>query len=132
MLEIFVCWQIWRLQDNAENKLTEEGTVYCIASVARIKWRPEKKSHIASCSQVVDQAVCVWDIRRPYMPFAVFEEHKDMATGSQYFYERSFSLWKGREKRAKHLASKYNMAPTVIAVVPGAFTVLVSCTSLRG
>ncbi|XP_033639290.1 GATOR complex protein WDR24-like isoform X1 [Asterias rubens] len=73
--------KIWRLQDNAENKLTEEGTVYCIASVARIKWRPEKKSHIASCSQVVDQAVCVWDIRRPYMPFAVFEEHKDMATG---------------------------------------------------
>ncbi|XP_038076230.1 GATOR complex protein WDR24-like [Patiria miniata] len=72
--------KVWRL-DSSDNGMTVENTVYCIASVARVKWRPEKKYYIASCSQVVDQTVCIWDIRRPYMPFAVFEEHKDMATG---------------------------------------------------
>ncbi|XP_022079765.1 GATOR complex protein WDR24-like [Acanthaster planci] len=72
--------KVWKL-DNSDNGMTVENTVYCIASVARVKWRPNKKYYIASCSQVVDQTICVWDVRRPYMPFAVFEEHKDMATG---------------------------------------------------
>ena len=70
--------QVWRWDDR---QLHEEYSVFTIASVARVKWRPEKKYHIASCSQVVDQSVCVWDIRRPYMPFAVFEEHNDVVSG---------------------------------------------------
>lgn len=56
---------------------------YCvqtIASVGRIKWRPQRRFHIASCSLLLDHSINVWDIRRPYIPFASFDEHKDVAT----------------------------------------------------
>ncbi|XP_077978398.1 GATOR2 complex protein WDR24-like isoform X2 [Glandiceps talaboti] len=62
-------------------KPTLQNTVQTIASVARIKWRPQRRYHIASCSLLVDHSVNIWDIRRPYIPFATFEEHKDVATG---------------------------------------------------
>lgn len=57
---------------------------YCIqtiASVAHVKWRPQRKYHIASSSLVVDFTINIWDVRRPYVPFAAFTEHKDVATG---------------------------------------------------
>lgn len=68
--------KIW---DHTQGKLLH--SVPTIASVARIKWRPERKFHIASCSLVIDFSVNVWDVRRPYIPFASFEEHKNVATG---------------------------------------------------
>lgn len=55
--------------------------IHTIASVGRIKWRPQRKFHIASCALVVDCSINIWDIRRPYIPFASFNEHKDVATG---------------------------------------------------
>ncbi|KAK7793188.1 hypothetical protein R5R35_012832 [Gryllus longicercus] len=58
-----------------------EYTIHTIASVGHIKWRPQRKYHIASCALVVDCSVNVWDVRRPYIPFAAFNEHKDVATG---------------------------------------------------
>ncbi|GBN98015.1 GATOR complex protein WDR24 [Araneus ventricosus] len=58
-----------------------EHCIQTIASVSRVKWRPSKKHHIASSSLVVDFTVNVWDVRRPYVPFASFCEHKDVATG---------------------------------------------------
>jgi hypothetical protein len=33
---------------------------------------------------VIDFSVNVWDVRRPYIPFASFEEHKNVATGTNY------------------------------------------------
>ncbi|XP_043270686.1 GATOR complex protein WDR24 isoform X2 [Venturia canescens] len=62
-------------------KPTCEYTINTIASVGRIKWRPQRKYHIASCALVVDCSINVWDIRRPYIPFASFNEHKDVPTG---------------------------------------------------
>ncbi|XP_058965127.2 GATOR2 complex protein WDR24 [Pocillopora verrucosa] len=56
-------------------------TIQTIASVARIKWRPQRKYQIASCSLLVDFDIHVWDIRRPYIPYASFGEHKDAVTG---------------------------------------------------
>ncbi|XP_014664029.1 PREDICTED: WD repeat-containing protein 24-like [Priapulus caudatus] len=58
-----------------------EHTIQTIASIARIKWRPQRKYHIASCSQVVDFSINIWDVRRPFIPFAAFNEHKDVTTG---------------------------------------------------
>ncbi|MGH0183901.1 UNVERIFIED_CONTAM: hypothetical protein FKN15_019485 [Acipenser sinensis] len=55
--------------------------VQTIASVARVKWRPERKYHLATCSMMVDHNIYVWDVRRPFIPFATFEEHKDVTTG---------------------------------------------------
>ncbi|KAK0089843.1 hypothetical protein PV325_005150 [Microctonus aethiopoides] len=62
-------------------KPTCDYTINTIASVGRIKWRPQRKYHIASCALVVDCSINVWDIRRPYIPFASFNEHKDVPTG---------------------------------------------------
>jgi len=35
-----------------------------------------------SCSLLVDFDIHVWDIRRPYIPYASFCEHKDVVTGT--------------------------------------------------
>ena len=34
-----------------------------------------------SCSLFLDNVVAVWDVRRPYIPFASFTEHSDDVTG---------------------------------------------------
>ena len=45
------------------------------------RWSLEKgRGSGMKSPHVVDQTFCVWDIRRPYLPFAVFEEHHDAAT----------------------------------------------------
>lgn len=62
-------------------KPTLEYTINTIASIGRVKWRPQRKYHIASCALVVDCSINVWDVRRPYIPFGAFNEHKDVATG---------------------------------------------------
>ncbi|XP_074659369.1 GATOR2 complex protein WDR24-like isoform X2 [Tubulanus polymorphus] len=54
--------------------------VQSIASVSRIKWRPQRKYHIASCALMTDYSINVWDIRRPYIPFAQFNQHKNVTT----------------------------------------------------
>ncbi|XP_075228783.1 WD repeat domain 24 isoform X2 [Lycorma delicatula] len=63
------------------NKSAPEFIINTIASVGRIKWRPQRKHHISSVALVVDCNVNVWDVRRPFIPFAAFSEHKDVATG---------------------------------------------------
>ena len=47
----------------------------------QVKWRPQRREHIGSSALVVDFAINVWDIRKPYLPFAAFESHRDVATG---------------------------------------------------
>ena len=56
-------------------------TVQSIASTARVKWRPQWTYHLSSCAQLLDFSLNVWDIRRPYIPVAVFSRHKDVVTG---------------------------------------------------
>ncbi|KAJ0176370.1 hypothetical protein K1T71_007549 [Dendrolimus kikuchii] len=57
-----------------------EHTIYTIASVGHVKWRPQKKYQVASCALVLDCAVHVWDVRRPHVPLATFAEHRDVTT----------------------------------------------------
>ena len=68
--------KVWNIQ----SKGACIHSVPTIAEVACVRWRPKEKFHIASCSLVVDHHVSVWDIRRPYIPFAAFTEHDDVAT----------------------------------------------------
>lgn len=72
--------KVWDLSSGA-NKPQLLYCVQTIASVSRIKWRPSRDSHIGSSSLVVDFGIYVWDINRPYVPSAIFLEHKDVATG---------------------------------------------------
>lgn len=68
--------KIW----NTGSKPCLEYTIHTIAVVGRVKWRPEKKYHIASCALVVDYNVYIWDIRRPFIPYASFNEHTNVTT----------------------------------------------------
>ncbi|XP_028904840.1 GATOR complex protein WDR24 isoform X2 [Ornithorhynchus anatinus] len=70
--------KVW---DMSTNRAKEIYCVQTIASVARVKWRPECKHHLATCSMMVDHNIYVWDVRRPYIPAAMFEEHRDVTTG---------------------------------------------------
>ncbi|XP_035919644.1 GATOR complex protein WDR24 [Anopheles stephensi] len=58
-----------------------EYTIHTIAVVGRIRWRPDKMYHIASCALVVDNSIYIWDLRRPYIPYASFNEHSNVTTG---------------------------------------------------
>lgn len=69
--------KIWDMED----KPTLEFTIHTLASIGHIKWRPGRRYQIASCALVVDSHVNVWDVRRPYIPFAAFDQHKDVVTG---------------------------------------------------
>ena len=48
----------------------------CQGSVGRVKWRPQRRDYLSSSSLVVDSAIHVWDIKRPFVPFASFDNHK--------------------------------------------------------
>jgi len=74
---------VWDLQN--PSKVTNTYNIQTIASVARIRWRPQRKFHIASCALLLDFNVNVWDVRRPYIPFAAFAEHKDVVTGGAIY-----------------------------------------------
>ncbi|XP_068157642.1 GATOR2 complex protein WDR24 [Drosophila tropicalis] len=66
---------------NMDGRPGLEYTIHTIAVVGRVKWRPERTYHIASCALVVDYSIHVWDIRRPFIPFASFNDHTNVTTG---------------------------------------------------
>eukprot|EP00794_Sanderia_malayensis_P011054 gene11054-12220_t len=77
------------------NVHTKSIPIHCvptIAEVACVRWRPRGKYHIASSALVIDHHVNVWDIRRPYIPFAAFTEHNDVATGIIWHKESDILL----------------------------------------
>jgi len=55
-----------------------EYTIQTMGTVRRVKWRPQRKDYLAH-SALADSSINVWDVKRPYVPFALFE-HKDVAT----------------------------------------------------
>ncbi|KAK7919744.1 hypothetical protein WMY93_011028 [Mugilogobius chulae] len=65
--------KVW---DMTTNRAKEIYCVQTIASVARVKWRPEKKFHLATCSMMTIHS------------FATFEEHKDVTTGIVWRHQR--------------------------------------------
>ncbi|XP_063624491.1 GATOR2 complex protein WDR24 [Cydia splendana] len=91
-------------------KPTLEHTIYTIASVGHVKWRPHRKHHVASCALVLDCAVHVWDVRRPHVPLATFAEHRDVATAVAWLptldaflsTSRDCSLYRHRFNEAAH------------------------------
>ncbi|GMR42996.1 hypothetical protein PMAYCL1PPCAC_13191, partial [Pristionchus mayeri] len=79
------CIKIWDW-----SRPTEEGPVYSIETVAPVGkalWRPhgDGSTQIASCSVVNDIVVHFWDIRRPFLPYASFHDHKDSVVALAFF-----------------------------------------------
>lgn len=69
--------KVWNM---SSAKPSLEYSIHTIAVVGRVKWRPERKYHIASCSLVVDYSIYVWDVRRPFIPYFSFNEHSNVTT----------------------------------------------------
>ena len=80
------------------------NTIQTISPVACIKWRPSHKYHIASCALILDNNVTIWDVRRPYVPFASFEEHTDVATGIIWHKDPDVILSSSKDKLLYHHA----------------------------
>ncbi|CAL4138926.1 unnamed protein product, partial [Meganyctiphanes norvegica] len=93
---------VWDLNET----ITDSTTIQTIASVGRIKWRPGKKYHIASSAIVMDCSINVWDIRRPYIPLATFNEHKKLTTGIAWRGEPNSLLSVGKDCKLYHHAFK--------------------------
>ncbi|CAG9865072.1 unnamed protein product [Phyllotreta striolata] len=72
--------KVWDLT----GKPTLERTIHTIGSIGHVKWRPQKKYHISSCAIVIDCSINVWDIRRPYIPYASFNEHRGFPSSVQW------------------------------------------------
>ena len=57
-----------------------EHTVNTIGPVGRVRWRPGRSDYLASSALCIDFAVNVWDVKRPFVPFASFNQHRDVTT----------------------------------------------------
>ncbi|XP_019871139.2 GATOR complex protein WDR24 isoform X2 [Aethina tumida] len=86
--------KVWDLQTS---KPTLEYTIHTIAAIGHVKWRPQRKYHIASCALVIDCSINIWDVRRPYIPFASFNEHRDIASGVAWKGDPHVFLSSGRD-----------------------------------
>ncbi|CAB3402615.1 unnamed protein product [Caenorhabditis bovis] len=62
------------------DKLEREYVVETMAPLGRVVWRKENPYHIATCASVNDMNIHIWDIRRPFIPYATYDEHRDSVT----------------------------------------------------
>ncbi|XP_039248704.2 GATOR2 complex protein WDR24-like [Styela clava] len=70
--------KIW---DMIDHKMSEHMVIPTNSLVAMARWRTQRREQIASVAMMLDHSINVWDMRRPYMPFAHFTEHTDVTTG---------------------------------------------------
>ena len=67
---VVVLPQIW---DTTLDSVVQTNLIPTISSVANVKWRPQKKHQLTTVSMMLDFLINVWDLRRPFVPFAQFE-----------------------------------------------------------
>ncbi|OQV16163.1 WD repeat-containing protein 24 [Hypsibius exemplaris] len=72
------CIKVWNILENKNPSL--EYTVSTIAPTGCIAWRPGHDTHIASTALTTDFSISIWDLRRPFVPFASFEKQTDLVT----------------------------------------------------
>ncbi|VDM50764.1 unnamed protein product [Toxocara canis] len=71
--------RIWNWSDRTDG--STDASIYSVetlAPLALIRWRPQHKYQLASCAFVGDTNIYVWDIRRPFIPFASFDDHRSV------------------------------------------------------
>ena len=52
-----------------------------MAPIARVKWRPEHDTQVASSSLSFDHSIHVWETSRPHVPKLTFSENTSDTTG---------------------------------------------------
>lgn len=67
----------------ADPRQKAKHTISTMTSVSRIAWRPLKQgtTELATCAISNDHRVHVWDLRRPYIPTRIMDEHENSVTG---------------------------------------------------
>ncbi|CAK8672704.1 unnamed protein product [Clavelina lepadiformis] len=70
--------KVW---DVLSSRPKEINNVPTTSSVASLRWRPRRKDQLATVSMMLDFTINVWDLRRKYVPFAYFDDHRDTTTG---------------------------------------------------
>ncbi|GAU97749.1 hypothetical protein RvY_08990-2 [Ramazzottius varieornatus] len=73
------CIKVWDMQDSGKSP-TLQHVIPTIAHMGVIAWRPQRETYIAGTALTTDFSVNVWDLRRPYIPFASFEKHVKVVT----------------------------------------------------
>lgn len=71
--------RIWKWSDWSD--ISTNSAIYSVESttpIAHVEWRPQNKYQVASSAVVNDVNIYIWDIRRPFLPFASFDDHRDM------------------------------------------------------
>merc|ERR1719219_1382136 len=73
--------KVWDTMSRKGDKMHGlDHTINTIGPVGRVKWRPQRRDYLGSSALCIDFAVNVWDIKRPYVPFAAFNQHRDVTT----------------------------------------------------
>ena len=68
--------RIWDTSSNSSN-INTNIELQALASVSRVKWRPNYPTQIASTCVEVDYAISLWDIHSPHVPTRIFRGHID-------------------------------------------------------
>ncbi|CUS13561.1 unnamed protein product [Tuber aestivum] len=73
--------KVWDFYADARQKA--KHTIFTMTSVSRIAWRPLKHgtTELATCAISNDHRVHVWDLKRPYIPTRIMDEHENAVTG---------------------------------------------------
>uniref|UniRef100_A0A8R1IE66 GATOR2 complex protein WDR24 n=1 Tax=Caenorhabditis japonica TaxID=281687 RepID=A0A8R1IE66_CAEJA len=69
--------QIWEWSGP---ELKRISVVETTAPLGRVVWRPDKPYQLATCASVNETTVHVWDVRRPFLPYVTYDEHRDSVT----------------------------------------------------
>ena len=94
------CIKVWDTSSCSNMQLPEQRhTIYAMDAVSKVHWRPRVNNQIASLSLMSDFAIHVWDLQRPFVPFASFTEHTDIPTSFLWRNEPSTLLSAGKDNR---------------------------------
>ncbi|KAF5398039.1 hypothetical protein PHET_08679 [Paragonimus heterotremus] len=88
--------KVWSFNQVAPGQSRCPLVIYTVRTsyVSRVRWRPGFVTQlVSSCNQTFDLSAYLWDLRRPYLPYAAFEEHTGIVTSiswspseTDYFY----------------------------------------------
>ncbi len=69
--------KVWLARDEASVRRGADTAIAAIAATVAVRWRPAHKAQLASACLHKDFSIGVFDVRRPCVPRATFEDQRD-------------------------------------------------------
>jgi WD40 repeat protein len=82
--------------------------IQTMAPVAQVKWRPQYDTQIASCSLSLDYRILIYDLSRPWIPFASLDDHENVVSGIIWDSDDLYSCSKDSMFIKSHVPSSSN------------------------